>query len=349
MLVMRKHNVKSNCLRVTCAIVMLSKTPNVAISNANMPLNPRQIEAFQAVMLRGSVTAAAADLRISQPAVSRLVRDFEKQIELTLFARRGNHLVPTPEAHLLLQEVERYSAGLRTIASFARDLRHHRRGMLKVVALPAMAMGFLPRFVAAFIAGRALSSVFVHGMPSHLVLESVESGQAEIGIAAAPPERPGLRIDWLTASAVLVVPRGHRLARGRRRAATLQDIIGEPFIELAEPSIFNARFTELLAEMRSRTIATTPLSGIACSFVAAGTGVALVDPFAASDVVARDTVVLPFEPRIDIRIGIVTAAHRRQSAVSQEFVAALQAHVEEMLRPPADQRDADGVDLASDR
>ena len=87
--------------------------------------------------------------------------------------------------------------------------------MLRVVALPAMAMGFLPRFVASFIKGRSLGSVHVHGMPSHLVLEAVAAGQADIGVAAAPPERPGLKLEPLHRIAVVVMPKGHRLARRR--------------------------------------------------------------------------------------------------------------------------------------
>lgn len=78
----------------------------------NVLLNPRQLEAFRLVMQRGSVTGAAAELRISQPAVSRFIRDLEVRSGITLFERTGNHLIPTPEAHLLLVEVERYAFGI---------------------------------------------------------------------------------------------------------------------------------------------------------------------------------------------------------------------------------------------
>ena len=156
-----------------------------------MLLNPRQFEAFRLVMLRGSVTGAALALKISQPAVSRLIRDLEVRSGIKLFERRGNHLLPTPEASLLLTEVERYAYGIQAISTFAEDLHKRRRGMLRVVALPAMAMGFLPRFVASFIKGRSLESVHVHGMPSHLVIEAVAAGQAEIGLAANPTRAAG--------------------------------------------------------------------------------------------------------------------------------------------------------------
>ncbi len=288
-------------------------------------LNPRQLEAFRLVMLRGSVTTAARDLNVSQPAISRLIRDLELRAGLTLFERHGNHLVPTPEANLLLAEVERYASGLQALSTFAAELSLRRRGMLRVVALPAMAMGFLPRFVASFIAGRSLASVFVHGMPSHLVVDAIAAGQAEIGLAAAPSERPGLRIEPLHSRAVLVVPGKHRLAG--RASVSAKDLAGERFISLDGPSFFPTDTAALLADPGVETVVRTPLSGIACSLVAEGAGVALVDPFSASDYLDRGLVILPFEPAFEIPVSIVTSAQRRLSEVSREFVQAFRAHV----------------------
>lgn len=70
----------------------------------------------------------------------------------------------------------------------------------------------------------------------------------------------------------------------------------------------------------------TPLSGIACSLVAEGAGIALVDPFSASDYAGRGVAVLPFEPAIEIPVSIVTSAQRRLSQISKEFIDAFRAH-----------------------
>lgn len=290
-----------------------------------MLLNPRQIEAFRLVMLRGSVTGAAAQLKISQPAVSRFIRDLEARSGITLFERTGNHLIPTPEAHLLLVEVERYAFGIQAVSTFAQELRSRRRGTLRVAALPAMAMSFLPQFVASFIQDRSLGSVHVHGMSSHLVIEAVAAGQTDVGLATAPTERPGLKFEPLHSHAVLAVPKGHRLAR--RSYVGANDLAGERFISIAEPTIFPTQFQTTLADVLREAVVTTPLSGIACSLVAAGTGVALVDPFSASEYDGRDIVAIPFDPPIDVRIAIVTPVHRRLSALSQEFIEAFRDHV----------------------
>ena len=61
-------------------------------------INSRQVEAFRATMLTGSVTEAAALMKVTQPAVSRLLRDLQALLKMELFERRGTGLVPTAAA-----------------------------------------------------------------------------------------------------------------------------------------------------------------------------------------------------------------------------------------------------------
>ncbi len=100
-------------------------------------LNPRQIEAFRAVVLTGGVGMAAKLINVTQPAVSRMIRDLQQQLGLTLFERRGTGLVPTSEALSLYAEVERAFVGLERIAQMADELRTRRAGFLRIAALPA--------------------------------------------------------------------------------------------------------------------------------------------------------------------------------------------------------------------
>ena len=60
-------------------------------------LNPRQIEAFRAVMQTGTVTAAADVLHTTQPSVSRLLAQLAYETRLKLFDHHHGRLRPTPE------------------------------------------------------------------------------------------------------------------------------------------------------------------------------------------------------------------------------------------------------------
>src|SRR5690606_38915260 len=86
-------------------------------------LNIRQIEAFRAVMLSGSVVGAAKLLNVTQPGVSRTIGHLELHLGYELFERRGRRIFPTPEAEALYREVERLYVGVEQIGQAAMDIR----------------------------------------------------------------------------------------------------------------------------------------------------------------------------------------------------------------------------------
>lgn len=70
-------------------------------------MNFKQIEAFRAVMLTGSMTSAAGLLHTSQPNVSRWISLLEQRVGFVLFQRSGTRLIPTPEADAFYADVEK--------------------------------------------------------------------------------------------------------------------------------------------------------------------------------------------------------------------------------------------------
>src|SRR5882724_5477044 len=145
----------------------------IRICYAEKMINYRHIQAFRAVMTTGGMTLAAQTLHVTQPAVSRLVREFEADIGMPLFHRSGNRVTATAEAKLLLAEVERSYVGMTRISSFANALRKGESGPLTIAAMPAMELGFLPRFVAKFMKERPGLQVSGEGHSSPRVREKV--------------------------------------------------------------------------------------------------------------------------------------------------------------------------------
>src|SRR5436190_2660559 len=193
--------------------------------------NIRQVEAFRALMLTGSTTRAAQAMSITQPAVSRLVRELQERLELALFERRGTRLVPTGEALALFAEVERSYVGLDRIADSARELRERRSGVLRVAGMPALANGALPRYAAAFLKERPHVGLAMFGLLSLTVLDWVVSEQCDVGFAAAPIQHALAQATMMPAvNYVAVLPRGHRLAG--RRVLRPKDLAKEPFVVL---------------------------------------------------------------------------------------------------------------------
>lgn len=304
-------------------------------------LNPRQIEAFRTVIVTGGITAAARALNITQPAVTRLIHDLQYALGLQLFVKRGSRLVPTNEALSLYREVERQFVGLERIQAAAASLREGRAGTLRVAALPAFNVGFLPRLVGNYLHERPGLDVAIYGSISSQVAEWVASGFCELGFAQLPLDFPNLDVELLPpAAAVAVVPEGHRLAA--KAVLEPADFVGETFISLEQTTQLRYRVDAVFSSERiSREVRIeTPLSMIACSLVSTGVGVSIVDPVTAMEYDGRGVVVRPFRPAVLYDLAVVWGAGRFRSTLARDFVDRVRAAVAALPTSPAGGRTA---------
>ena len=92
------------------------------------PLRIRQLEALMAVTKNGSITAAAAELEISQPAVSRLLSDLEKEFGFNLFDKHKRELIPSQEVRLLQPDILRVLELIRQISEDSQEVTKRKAG-----------------------------------------------------------------------------------------------------------------------------------------------------------------------------------------------------------------------------
>jgi DNA-binding transcriptional LysR family regulator len=195
----------------------------------------RPIEAVRAVMPRGSISGAGVRLGLTQPAVSRLMRDMQEVLNLKLFLRRRNSIAATAEATLLFEEVQRSFVSLHRIERTAQEFKCAWHGSLRISAMAGPAHGFLPGLVARFLSEQPDTFVALHNHITTTTLERVSLRQFDIGIAYAPPDCPGLEIERLPSlEAVCALPADHALAP--REVITLEDLRGQNLLTLGTGS-----------------------------------------------------------------------------------------------------------------
>ncbi len=88
----------------------------------------KQIEAFHAVMLTGSVSGAARLLHVTQPAITQTLQHAELQLGYALFTREGRRLTPTHEERQLFPEVQGLMLQLESVRRMGAALRAGARG-----------------------------------------------------------------------------------------------------------------------------------------------------------------------------------------------------------------------------
>ncbi|TPQ31014.1 transcriptional regulator [Bradyrhizobium guangdongense] len=284
-------------------------------------INSRQVEAFRAMMVTGSVTEAAKLVAVTQPAVSRLLRDFQGLLKMKLFERRGTGLVPTAAATALYMEVERSFVGLERITAAAEEIRSRRTGTLRIAALPALSNGYLPRLAGHFLKERPNLNLAFFGVISPIVVDWVLNNQCDVGFAEVPIAHSGLPSLRLPALArVAVLPSGHRLAA--KDVLQPRDFEGETFVSLSAGSSGRHLIDQAFSRDDVRRVlrVETALSEIMCGMVSSGLGVAICDPFTAQEFSTRGVVVRRFVPRIDFEFAAVFPAQRSPSPVALDLV-----------------------------
>ena len=290
--------------------------------------NLRQIEAFRCLMVTGSMTLAARRMGVTQPAISRLLKDLQDDLDLVLFDKRGTGVVPTAEATALYAEVERSFVGLDRIRSTAEHIRTRRNTSLRIAALPALANGYLPRFAGTVLMRRPELDLGLFGLISPLVVDWVINRQCDLGFAELPIAHPVLEtIPMPVLARVAVMPEGHRLAT--RKVIRPEDFTDENFISLKLGSSSRHRIDEVFDTRGVARImrAETHLSEIMCGLVSSGFGVAICDPFTAAEFASRGVIARPFEPAIPFEFAALFPPGVSLAPIAQEFIATLQADI----------------------
>lgn len=191
-----------------------------------------QLRYFVAAAEAGSMTAAAADLVVSQSAVSTSISQLEHQLGLSLFVRHhARGLSLTPSGRRLLVEARSLLAHAEDVSDAARGLGAELSGTLAVGCFLTLSPIYLPRLITEMEARHPAVSLQVTEGETSALRESLLTGKAELALMYAydPSARDGLRYDVLTsAEPYVILPRQHRLAR--RSRVRLRELADEPMV-----------------------------------------------------------------------------------------------------------------------
>lgn len=294
----------------------------------------RQMEAFRAVMLTGSMNGAAKLLFVSQPAVSRLIAHTEQSLGLQLFERDKGKLTPTPEAQRLFQEVGPLFDEALRIDELARDLAERPEGALTLCSSPSLALNFVPPVIAQYMELYPNVRLKFHTTLLSDMAHELLGRKAELAVSVLPIDHPNLVVEPLaTGEMVCILPQGHALAA--KRAVSLA--------ELAECRLIlynrNIPFGQLVAAALQRAgVGWNPAveivrAELACALVRVGAGVAIVDEFSVGQQGWPGVVTRPLRESIPLSLSLVRSRFERPGRQVQRFVRLIKEHARTSRKP----------------
>lgn len=190
-----------------------------------------QLRYFLRIAERQSFTRAAADLGISQPALSRSVQKLEEELGQPVFERRTRSVALTDSGVLLQARAHQVLSIIEDTKAEITDDGHS--GRVRVGAIPTIAPYFLPEVLRKFSREFPKASLIVQENTTDALLRGCTQGEIDLAIVALPVPARYLECEELfEEELLLVLPPDHPLVE--QDSIRLSDVEPYPFVLLDE-------------------------------------------------------------------------------------------------------------------
>ena len=263
-------------------------------------LDVRRLRVLHAVSVYGSVTAAAAALGYSAPAVSQQLAALEREVGMRLTERAGRGIELTPAAAILVTHTDALLARLDAAESDLAALRDQVAGRVTLAAFPSVAATIVAAAWAALAHAAPKVQLDLTEMEPEESLPAVLRGATDVAVAheydllPRPLDPLFERRELARDPVLLAVPASSPLAG----PVDLNSLAGQPF--LAPRS--NTSCAEMIqracarAGFVPRVVARATDFAVLLSLVAAGAGLTLVPELAARNLPKGVRLLPPAEP-----------------------------------------------------
>jgi DNA-binding transcriptional LysR family regulator len=186
-----------------------------------------QLRQLDVIERDGTISAAAEELHITQPSLSRSVRRLEADLGQELFDRTRNHVMLNDIGYIALDHARAILAEEKKMRDVFDELSRRQRTLRIATVAPAPSW-----HLTSLVVNRFPGTILVPEiMDEDHVRSSLISRTADLGITLCPLQLPEVdSIPIMTEDLFLSAPVGNRLAK--RDTVTFSDMDGEPFLVL---------------------------------------------------------------------------------------------------------------------
>lgn len=190
----------------------------------------RQLEYFAEVANKLSFSKASQVLHVSQPTLSKMVKNLEDELGLILIDRSTRRMQLTDAGRIVQTYSDACIKSLKDLSIALSDVSHLRRGSIKLGLPPVIGVSFFPKVISEF-----------HRLYPHVTLQLIEEGgkmveellldgTIDVGVVVLPVKDEMLFdiIPLVDRELKLIVHSSHRFAK--MPEVSLLDLQSEPFI-----------------------------------------------------------------------------------------------------------------------
>lgn len=176
-----------------------------------MHVTLRQLRIFEAVARHGSISRAAAELHLTQPAVSMQMKQLESLVGVALVEQVGKRLLLTQAGTELREHARDITMRMADLGAAMDQFRGLERGLLRL-AVVSTANYFLPGLIAEFTRRHPGVRISLQVANREVVLAALAASAADLAITGRPPDSPDIVAQhFMDNPLVVIAPPGHPL------------------------------------------------------------------------------------------------------------------------------------------
>ncbi|TVX92735.1 LysR family transcriptional regulator [Paenibacillus agilis] len=191
----------------------------------------RQLTYFVQVAKCLNMTQAAKKLHVSQPALSKVIKNLENELDVTLIDRSSNPLTLTDAGAVLAAEAEQLIQSFDALSQSLYDTVRLNKGNIRIGIPPVIGTSFFPAIIASFREKYPGIQLTLIEEGAKTVERSLLDGTIELGIVILPVNEERITaIPIVEETYMLVVPHSHPLTK--YEYVRVQDLKHESFVLL---------------------------------------------------------------------------------------------------------------------
>ncbi|HEX6020761.1 MAG TPA: LysR family transcriptional regulator [Solirubrobacter sp.] len=294
-------------------------------------LSLQQLRCFAAAFERGSFTAAAEALRVSQPAVAEQIRKLEQALGTDLFVRVGRGVVATEAGRTFAEHATRSLRAVEDAAASVGRLTEMQAGTVAIGIFGGPSAWRVDELAVAFLRRHPNVSLRLVGHNSSVIADRVRRGELEAGLLVLPIDDDKLAVQPVLRDEVVYVSADPERTR---EPATIERLAATPLIFYDAESAENDPIRRQLAEraqaqgLRLQPKVEVELKDIALRLVAAGIGdTYLPSAFTRAPYFPDGLHTVSFRPALHDTFAIVTRVGARLSPGVRVLLSDLEAHM----------------------
>jgi len=289
----------------------------------------RHFKAFLAIVRLGNFTRAAAELHVSQSALTVQIRQLEQALGVRLFDRNRRQVALTQTGRAMLPSIERIATEIDSVLRGSQGIAELKRGAVSIAALPSVTSGLLPRAIHRFTKRYPDISIRVHDVVAKQIINLVAAEEVDFGIGSLVGKTPGLVAQKLAVDRLCAfVPADHPLAQ--KQSIALTNLVQQTLVLTRRESSVRELFARALARARLTADPAYEVNYIssALAFTRAGLGIAVLPESSVGLVPERLVRCIPIKSAdLTRHISILRKSGRSLTPTAEAFVQSL-------IKPP---------------